>query len=192
MYHPKHNLYFVHVPRTGGTSITKALTGRTVKRFKDGKHDTGWEYYLRNPERWEKTEKISIVRNPYDRILSLWRHTTSHNRTSKPFLEWLKKPEGEPPRVMQPQFLYHKGDERILYYELWHRQIKPFVEKHAVQPLKKMNNTGIVQREDYYTREAYDIVTKRYAEDFKRYDYPTIEESRQPIIKLDMGEPYGK
>lgn len=89
-YYPQLNLLFIHIPKTGGTSVEKfmglrykqTLIGRPTKRlFDDGKlnvtslqhqvYHTLYKYKeLLNIPFDKKMKIITIVRNPYDRTIS--------------------------------------------------------------------------------------------------------------------------
>jgi hypothetical protein len=55
---------FVHLPKTAGTSISKAL-GLPVFR-----HVPADDYLIANPKKFAQFFKFAFVRNPYDRLLS--------------------------------------------------------------------------------------------------------------------------
>lgn len=81
----KHKAIFVHVPKTGGTSITSALSrqgfeGLNLNCADDGSIDDDTGYYKNgsamrmkrqfSENLWNSYFKFGFVRNPYDRILS--------------------------------------------------------------------------------------------------------------------------
>ena len=70
---------FVHIPRTGGTSVEVALAAharRPIGRTAHGntvlphKHDTALEIRALLGSEWERYFRFSIVRNPWERMLS--------------------------------------------------------------------------------------------------------------------------
>jgi hypothetical protein len=73
---PRYKFAFVHIPRTGGTSVETALGGRksihhTPLEYINGHRDTllpnglGWEL-------WNEYHTFTIVRNPFDQVVSLY------------------------------------------------------------------------------------------------------------------------
>ena len=71
---------FIHIPKTGGESISAALGikhGECRVNFLDQKriqtkHETLTEALLRSYPRSQDYFKFSFVRNPWDRLVSLW------------------------------------------------------------------------------------------------------------------------
>jgi len=55
---------FIHIPKTGGTSVAVALFGT------DSRHVPIAEYIQANPRKARRYFKFTIVRNPYDRLVS--------------------------------------------------------------------------------------------------------------------------
>ena len=62
-------LIFVHIPKTGGTSIKKSLgiTNRSL-----GYHKRANDIKKEIPDKWKNYFKFSVVRNPYDRVYSIY------------------------------------------------------------------------------------------------------------------------
>ncbi len=74
--YPPASLLFVHIPRTSGTSVTKALTNRYGDRSPRDlrKHISGRTLCkTMAPEQWRLSYKFTIVRNPWARMVSLWK-----------------------------------------------------------------------------------------------------------------------
>jgi hypothetical protein len=67
-------LIFVHIARTGGTSIETALTGHDWWLISpETKHLSARQIRQRaGEERWNKYFKFSVVRNPWDRVVSMF------------------------------------------------------------------------------------------------------------------------
>lgn len=71
----KHKCIFIHIPRTGGSSIELAIKGYPwwVGNL-EKKHMSASEtrkYY--GEDIWNEYFKFSFVRNPWDRVISLWK-----------------------------------------------------------------------------------------------------------------------
>ncbi len=74
----KYKFIFIHIPKTGGSSIRQSLSAiaprqdrAALNRF--GAHITATDMKKRvRPEVWDTYFKFAFVRNPYDRLVSLW------------------------------------------------------------------------------------------------------------------------
>lgn len=63
-----HKCIFVHIPKTGGTSVTRSLFGRPT-----GGHTAIWQYQLIfDRHEFASYFKFAFVRNPWDRVLSAY------------------------------------------------------------------------------------------------------------------------
>jgi hypothetical protein len=67
-------LIFIHIARTGGTSIETALVGKDWWFFDaQTKHISAKQARMfYGEELWKSYTKFSVIRNPWDRIISMW------------------------------------------------------------------------------------------------------------------------
>jgi hypothetical protein len=63
-YPNRQRCIFIHIPKTGGTSVARSLFGEASR------HLTYVEYQRANPEKFRRFIKFSFVRNPWDRLVS--------------------------------------------------------------------------------------------------------------------------
>jgi len=63
--------YFIHVPRTGGTTIWNHTNLPKIMPF----HGTA-RFYKGRIQNWDKLFTFAFVRNPYERAVSWWLHGT--------------------------------------------------------------------------------------------------------------------
>ena len=70
----KRKLIFVHIARTGGTSIETALVGKDWWLIDpQTKHNSAKNVRtIYGEDIWNEYTKFSVVRNPWDRIVSMW------------------------------------------------------------------------------------------------------------------------
>ena len=76
-----HDFIFVHIGRTGGSSLERLAGAQLTldSRTRDagntdfeGKHFTFEEYRARYPQEFLDYFKFTIIRNPYERLVSAW------------------------------------------------------------------------------------------------------------------------
>lgn len=65
-YAGQRGFIFIHIPKTGGMAIAEALSLPYVS------HRRYSEYLRANPSKYRRTFKFSIVRNPWDRLVSAY------------------------------------------------------------------------------------------------------------------------
>src|SRR5687768_492427 len=103
------DVIFVHINKTGGTSIEQALG----LRFQ---HKTALELRAELGRRnWERQFSFAFVRNPWDKVASHYRYRVKTNQTDLgthtiPFDEWVRLAYGEQdakyydqPKMFMPQ-----------------------------------------------------------------------------------------
>lgn len=75
MINHRYKFIFLHIPRTGGTSIEKALCGKDWwQRHPPSKHLTAHVAKKIYAPYWEDYFKFTFVRNPWDRMVSMLRY----------------------------------------------------------------------------------------------------------------------
>ena len=84
-----HKSIFIHVPKTAGTSIEKELG------FSGPRHNTALQYLTHFADIWGKYYSFAFVRNPWDRVLSLYLYRRQNLRreaeVSLTFTQWLAR-----------------------------------------------------------------------------------------------------
>ena len=73
----QHKCIFIHLPRTGGTTIHNALGGGPKNHFPWHKFKSDPEYN----EVWDSYLKFATVRNPFDWLVSLYNHPNTLSRS---------------------------------------------------------------------------------------------------------------
>lgn len=182
---------FIHVPKAAGTSINHALYGRTLG------HYTISEIEAQFPRLVEQCFVFSVVRNPYDRLISAY-HFAKKGRTvdmgmSNPdqyqipefgtfesFVnQWLVKQDlYSVDNVFRPQHLYVCRRENVVVDYL--ARIESMdddihnISKLLGKPLhigKKNVNKGSESYRDYYSNELSETVYQLYRKDFEIFSY---------------------
>lgn len=81
-------LIFIHIPRTGGTSVEKALVGKNWWNIDPKtKHLTCVEARQTYRDYWDDYTKFSITRNPWDWLVSLY-HSHNQVRAKRGQITW--------------------------------------------------------------------------------------------------------
>jgi len=75
---------FVHVPKAAGSSVSQSLWGYQVG------HRSIADYFKANPEAAKDYFKFSVVRNPWDRLVSSYHYLVAGGN-NKADLEWARK-----------------------------------------------------------------------------------------------------
>jgi len=175
---------FIHINKTGGTSIEKAL--------KLGfEHRTALEKIEElGREEWDRRFSFAVVRNPWDKVVSHYSYRIKTNQTDLgrnpiPFREWVIRAYGEhesfyydQPRMFMPQLRWIADEERNILvsfvaslenlqmdWEVICRRIGvkatlPHVKKSVHRPYHEL-----------YDDETKAIVAREFAEDLDAFGY---------------------
>lgn len=189
------SIMFVHVPKTGGTSINNVLRNRYTWNIPPGPprpmHDP--LFILEKFNDLTKFFVFAVVRNPFTRAYSYFKHYQKQNNsdaTFEQFLDHVRRrrqsvlehydadtiKRDKTPFIVYPQSFYlfdSKGEMSIDKLYRYENMIE--LEQDFDISLPKIN-TGNYSKEDYY--KAYDqtainLVRHIYLEDFVNFGYST-------------------
>ncbi|CAH7388204.1 conserved hypothetical protein [Vibrio chagasii] len=184
---------YIHVPKAAGTSINRAIYGRTLGHYK------AREISSKFPSLYENSFVFSFVRNPWSRLLSAYkfvkkgRTETMGVRNLKQYqvpefesferflMEWLpKKKLNELDFIFQPQYLFLLNENRqpivdfIGKIENFDDDIE-FVEGRLGYSLdiEHHNSTkdGGCYKDEYKNKAMINMVRELYSEDIKIFGY---------------------
>lgn len=189
----KYKLIFIHIPKNAGTAITNTLEMSDI-----GHH--GWRYYKsRYPQKWGTYTKISVVRNPWDRVVSCyeyakmedsyWHSTNSKARAGKhldydllkdsSFENCLGILKNTPQKLRhqgwsnQSNYIYN-GDKLMVDYVLDVNEIDNKLSEILNQKINipKINVSNQNNYKDYYSdKKMVNIVSDRYKTDLLNFNY---------------------
>jgi hypothetical protein len=179
---------FIHVPKTAGLSVEKALNLEVLRNKPErwnGKTHVSFGHVVDRRIPHDLTDKFvfSFVRNPYDRAVSNWRYSTKGEITFKQYLKNLDK-----------MHWHHRMAQAA-----WHRKKVDFVGKfeNFEEDLRHIAKILNIELGDiphvnaskhgpywaYYDTECRDIVRERFKEDFEKYGYVDNLLQQQPCCE---------
>jgi len=193
---------YIHIPKTAGQFVksriieTKKNTSKIIIPFLN---DKGFSPILKfhpnisfvkkqiSLSNDERVGFIVIVRNPYDRLYSLWKWSTSNGNHSdvefpgveKKFEDYiisLGKSKYDGFYFMQKQTFWFIGEEnsfvKIMKFEELNTTVKTFFENNGITWSNKKINAILGQDyRDVYTPKIRDMVIERCHEEFERFGY---------------------
>jgi hypothetical protein len=159
---------FIHIPKTGGTSIRETLGLNT-------------KFYHKRLRDFEETplNTFTVVRNPYDRAVSMCAHQQKDKSlTPEIFTEWCLKETS--PRLYKkydicfadPMLDFITVDNKIVVKDIIRfENLGKDIKKFFSIDLLHINKTNREEYQQYYNEISYSIITERYAEDIKTFNY---------------------
>lgn len=179
------SLAFVHVNKTGGTSIARAL------ELQPKCHLTVREMKAKlSEERWSQALKFAFVRNPWDRAVSHFEYRVQTNQTSmgdRPlsFDEWLRRVyvDRDPQFYDQPKMFQAQSDwlkdetgevavDFVGRFEDFDNQFATVTTRLGIgAELPHLNGTRRDDYHRYYSPLSVDIVAEHFAEDIEQFGY---------------------
>lgn len=182
----KKNFVFIHINKNGGTSISQAI-GMPQKQ-----HYTVQETIDQiGGDNWKEAYTFSIVRNPWDRALSLYEYRVRTNQTGLgdrhlSFEQWLEKCFSK-----QPDPAYHQPKKMFLPQSDWLKNREGKINLNHIGRFENLaEEFNLVRKEigitrdlphlnsgknrDYkkhYTDASKNLIAEYFSEDIRRFDY---------------------
>jgi len=182
MINHKHKFLFIHIPRTGGSSIESQFNYKENKE--KNKHWTlsDWKRTL-GPEVFDEYFKFAFVRNPWSRAVSDYLFYTQGKTVT--FKDFLLKPNECMPNQIDPAHLMEQhhficDENNNLMVDFLGRfeslqQDFDIISDRINCPRQQLphNNKSCLQGsyKSYYNQETYDIVKQKFAQDIKLFNY---------------------
>lgn len=179
-----HDFVFIHINKTAGSSVGRALG----LRFE---HQTAQEKRAAlGPARWDNRFAFTFVRNPWDRVVSLYHYRIKTNTTGlrdQPidFTTWVRLTfrDQDPayynsPKMLMPQWEWIADAEgnslvdfigRFENLEYDFRVVCARIQRQATLPHLKKSNRGDYRQ--YYDDASIEIVRDWFGVDVERFDY---------------------
>ena len=180
------NYIFIHINKTAGTSIVNVIG----KPFR--KHLTAKEIInVIGQKKWDAAYKFSVVRNPWDKVVSQYKHNIKVNSSNMAnhtisFRDWLCCTYGEPknrfyyarPQMFYPQVEWLKNyreeidADKIIRFENLNDGINEVFQTLSInQTLPHLNRTPRTDYRDFYDDETRKIIADWFYEDIREFAY---------------------
>ncbi len=183
---PKTKFVFIHINKTGGTSVGRALGIQPKQHFtaQEVIHKIGQQH-------WNEAFTFTIVRNPWDKVVSHYRYRVKTNQNKMkdlpiPFEEWVRKTYGKDkdpvyynnPKMFLPQmdWISDKSGKicvdfvgRLEQIEDDFAHIISMIGIEAV--LQHYNKTSGKPYQEYYSPETKMIISNWFEKDIEAFQY---------------------
>lgn len=190
-----HNAIFIHIPKTGGTTVLRMFGLEACPKHIFFNNDA-YEYDHASacivkaamPYRYKQCYKFTIVRNPYDRLLSefAWKKQDGDKRVfdvsstvfgdfvtrlHQNFDQVLGKPHRENSHFI-PQNRFVLDDVEVFNFEQINECFESLSKRFGVPVLTtKINQSRHQPYESYYDDYLKNMVYDMYYSDFKLFGY---------------------
>jgi len=175
-------LLFVHVARTGGTSVETALVGKDWWRVEAStKHISAKQARKFYGEAiCQSYTKFSIVRNPWDRVISMWATGRWHEPSNlnegcslKVFIENLKPHPNETYNSLFYNEILNDDLDHILRFENLQNDFDNMLDCLGLkkEPLPHINKKQRRPYTDMYSERDQALVQKLFAKDIEYFEY---------------------
>lgn len=167
------SVYFVHVPRTAGTSILRWLGGD----WQSLPHEHKPIAQLRGLD--FEARGLGIIRNPFDRVVSQFHHDNPRGSISE-FREWLPKAKILDHSLWSARWIL-EGCDTVVRFEALPDEMTRFLKTNGIpppeDPFPHENASTRRPTRRYYDTRAASHVHALCAWEIQRYGYqmPEVE-----------------
>jgi len=179
----KHKFIFIHIPKTGGSSVDYFFTNTYREGGLKTKHRTAQTYKLQFPNQFSEYFKFTIIRNPWEKCFSYYNYRARDNSQNGfdrffEFKTWIHRKINSP-LVFKPQFDFLKNeyDEILIDYTMRFEKLQEdfniVCDKIGIphSQLPHVNKTKHKHYTEYYDDETREIVAEKYARDIEYFGY---------------------
>ena len=193
------NIIFIHIPKTGGTTIEKYMTTMDNKTI----YETGygvfktvvfqhllWNDYVDflGNKMYNNSITFSVVRHPYTRMVSeyYWNHSGNGYKVGISFDEYLDRVEHmvfnncysqtiyDDHFIPQHKFIYNNNDDlmidKLFYFEEFD-DVFHFLENHDIYGTKYHEHMGITKDKIILNETQKKRIYEVYKKDFELLNY---------------------
>lgn len=178
-------LIFIHITRTGGTSVETALIGQDWWNIDQAsKHISASQARrLYGEDAWTSYYKFSIVRNPWDRLASMWAtgwwygsRTAFNGVKPSSFSDFIRRLEPHPHeeyRALRYCDIIDLPLDRVLRFETLQDDFTALARDRGLGDLElpHIERRDRLPYQEFYTAEAEELVRQMFARDIETYGY---------------------
>ena len=169
-----HNITFIHIPKTGGQSVRAVLRkvpGAEIMPL------NGRDINIKHPDINTTRNRFGdlgwtfcVVRNPYDRIVSMWQHIRKVTNYTGDLNHFILE-HADYNTFMKPQskWFNHGEIDFIIRFENLRNDWETIRKKIKCKKLPHKNKALKIPYE--WTQETRKAVQEEFKEDFKRFGY---------------------
>ena len=177
-----HKLIFVHITRTGGTSVEVACVGDAWDTIDaPTKHIRADQAQARYAAYWESYVKFAVVRNPFGRLASMFATGGWHKNmrgglgmSMEYWLEILRPHETERYGTLLQSEVLDVELDHVLRFERLAEEFDAMCRTRGLDVPKLPHTQRSGRRpdhRDYYSARARRMVEDQWAADFERWGY---------------------
>ena len=154
-----HNIILLHPTKTAGTAVKKALNAKVKGHL----FPNSWGQMLNDKN------VVVTVRNPYDRVLSMYNHFGFSWVNS--FSDFLKLIEKSNNILLAPQTNYLVRNNELLRFENLNEDFDKLCEKYKISANLERINVTHYKRKTHLNSQEKNIIYNLYEEDFQSLGY---------------------
>ena len=164
-------MHLIHIPKTAGTSIRSVVEAPQDRRWQG--HYPAWTVDLPKEEMW------TVVRDPYDRAISMFCNFCEDTPTTDKLKKWYTSGDNRllirnPDMYMQDSMsrYVHPEDELLIGTYIKFENLEYEIGKlfNTVVPHKNVSKRR-KSTDSYYDSELEDIIYQKYKDDFINFNY---------------------
>ena len=182
IYSNSNKFMFYHIPKTAGTSLHTVLKRYAVGPHVNEPHLTRVRSHVGVEPTWDKYKgseyfSFAIVRNPYDRMFSLYNFLKRRRVIKETLEEFINKMDREP---SQFKLLNYNGVVPLSFvgkFENLEEDFNFIADKINIDerctdlPKVNMDQTSNITYKEAFNNELKDIIDKKHHDDFINFNY---------------------
>lgn len=190
MINHKYKCIFIHIPKTGGTTIENILRGNKTPESQGSTHRKIAFYKRTYLSDFKSYYKFACVRNPWDRLVSAFFYMSSGGNQSKwdksVAQEWGKDFKSFVKNIntlknnifLKPQIMFTHVNEllsvdHVMRFESFESETKKITSQLniPINEIYKVRESKHNHYTEYYDNKTREIVAEKYAKDIECFGY---------------------